>query len=162
MDRYRHRWMHVFNSGNLKVNPFYCFFSLCEMVGPGSLHTWGERGRFKLAIWKWERELCRKIQKYSIVLLMIWLSRRPWIFSCNAKVCLCEIFSNSLSSLVVDVDNVARLEIQRLQRYWHENGRNATPENRSCLIMEEVKTTGIWKWREKMCSRSQWVRKLDR
>lgn len=51
-DRYRQRWMYGFDSGNLKKNLFGYLFLFCEVAGPISLHTWGEKGRFKLAIWK--------------------------------------------------------------------------------------------------------------
>ena len=51
-DRYRYKWMYEFDSGNLKANPFDYLFLLCEMTGTIVLHTWGEKGRFKSAIWK--------------------------------------------------------------------------------------------------------------
>lgn len=48
--------MYGFDSGNLKANPFNDLFFLCEVVGPGSLYTRVERGRFKLAIMENEKE----------------------------------------------------------------------------------------------------------
>lgn len=63
--------------------------------------------------------------KHSKVLLRTWTNGRLWISSSSAKVCLC--FFNSLSSLSVGVDNVARLEIQKDFKDMHENGRSARP-----------------------------------